>query len=103
MTEPEQDKLNNLSQRIDAAKRENESAVEAMEFVSPEEQGRGRNVGYDLLATVLGSMLVGWLIDKMFATSPWGLIGMIPVGFIVAMFQVWQALGKNDKNVKTKD
>jgi ATP synthase protein I len=101
-SDQEQDRLNELSQRIDAARHENEAHTSTV--AEAEDAGQGRNVGYDLLATVLGSMLLGWLIDKGFGTSPWGLVGMIPVGFVVAMFQVWRALGKNDdkKDVGTK-
>jgi len=94
MNDQDQSRLDGLAQRIAAAKHD-DKRLEAGDTVEAEDQSQGRNIGFDLIATILGSMLIGWLIDRSFGTGHWGLFIMIPVGFIVAMFQVWRSLNNN--------
>ena len=81
MTEGE--KLKELSDRIQAA--------QAKGSVSAEDQP-SRNAGYDFVGAIIGSMIVGWLIDREFSTSPWGLVGMVVVGFGIGVMNVWRSV-----------
>jgi ATP synthase protein I len=56
-------------------------------------------IGFDFMGAVLGSALLGWLIDRNFGTKPWGLMVLILLGFGVGVMNVWRAIQKagNDK------
>jgi ATP synthase protein I len=38
----------------------------------------------ELLGGLIGGALFGWLIDRIAGTSPWGLLGMLFMGIVVA-------------------
>lgn len=44
----------------------------------------GSKVLADLLGGMIGGSLIGWLIDRVAGTEPWGLLGMLFVGIAVA-------------------
>ncbi len=72
-----------LSERIRAAQAKPEVTT------PPDTQ---RNVGYDFVGAVIGSMILGWLIDRAFGTSPWGLVGAVIMGFAVGLMNVWRSI-----------
>ena len=49
-------------------------------------------IGFDLIAAILGSAFLGWLVDRQFGTKPWGMLIILLFGFIGAGFSVWRAL-----------
>ena len=53
---------------------------------------RGYSQGNRVIAALIGSLvggaLIGWLIDRWFGTSPWGLIVMLFLGIAVAFRQI---------------
>ena len=44
----------------------------------------GNRVLAELLGGLIGGALFGWLIDRIAGTSPWGLLGMLFMGIVVA-------------------
>ena len=48
----------------------------------------GNRVLADLLGGILGGALIGWTIDQLADTSPWGLLVMLFLGIIVAFRNV---------------
>ncbi len=48
----------------------------------------------ELVATVLVGTLIGWLIDRYFGTSPWGLLTMMGFGIAAGMRNVIRAANK---------
>jgi len=44
----------------------------------------GNRVLAELLGGLIGGGLFGWLIDRFADTSPWGLLGMLFMGIVVA-------------------
>ncbi len=61
-------------------------------------KGSGRpsslgRAGVDLGASVVGGALVGWILDEAFGTMPWGLIGMMFLGFIAGFVQILRSFG----------
>ncbi|MDR1827458.1 MAG: AtpZ/AtpI family protein [Methylobacteriaceae bacterium] len=42
---------------------------------------------------VLAGLLIGWLIDRTFATSPWGILIFAVVGFCTGMYNLLRATG----------
>lgn len=50
---------------------------------------QGNRVVAALIGSLAGSVLIGWLIDRWFATSPWGLLVMLFLGIFVAFRQIY--------------
>ena len=51
---------------------------------------QGSRVLTELVAGPAGGALVGWLIDRWFNTSPWGLLVLLFLGFAVAMRNIYR-------------
>ena len=87
--DPERKKLEELAARIHQAEAKPEAGLE------PETRS-GRNAGYDFAGTVIGSVILGLLLDRFFGTAPWILLAMVVLGFAAGVFWVWQATRKNE-------
>lgn len=53
----------------------------------------GFRLSSELIAGVLGGAALGWGIDRLFSTSPWGLIAFALIGFIAGVVNVMRAAG----------
>ena len=49
-------------------------------------------VGLEIPSTIVGSIIVGYLIDRWLGTSPWVTIGSTVLGFIGAVIRLTQYL-----------
>lgn len=87
--DPQSEKLEQLSERIRQA--------EVKQNPQPEEaEKQGRNAGYDFAGTILGSVIFGVLLDRMFGTTPWCLVGAVVLGFITGTFFVMRGLNQSE-------
>lgn len=89
----DKEKLDDLSARI--------RKVEAE--LNPEPKGESspwRSAGYDFAGTMLGSVVLGVLLDRYFETAPWILVGMIVLGFIAGVCGVWKMMQKSSDDDK---
>jgi ATP synthase protein I len=88
------DKLDEQAARIRHA--EEEAGLKPVEpdpeTVSYRATVKGYRVGTDFVITVLTFIFVGWLIDRYFATGPWGLLILLLVGFGVGMMNLVRAV-----------
>src|SRR5271168_3801960 len=75
--DPEHQKLDELAARIQKAQG---IPADKLADASPGAE-KGSNTGYELVGTILVCTLVGWLIDRYLHTKPWGILGMLVVGF----------------------
>ena len=50
----------------------------------------GNRVIADLIGGIAGGMLVGWLIDRMFGTTPWGFMIFLFLGIVVAFRNIFR-------------
>jgi ATP synthase protein I len=81
----EDSRLTSLEQRLDRAEAaENERTAIAASPESDASYRLGNRVLAELLGGMIGGALIGWLIDRLAGTSPWGLLGMLMMGIIVA-------------------
>ena len=55
---------------------------------------QGNRVIAALIGSLVGAALIGWLIDRWFATAPWGLIVMLFLGIAVAFRQIIRISGE---------
>lgn len=51
----------------------------------------GNRVLADLLGGIFGGLVIGWAIDSLAGTSPWGLLVMLFLGIIVAFRNIIRA------------
>ncbi len=47
----------------------------------------------DLIGGIAGGALIGWLVDKVFGTSPWGFMILLFLGIVVAFRNVFRLAG----------
>lgn len=89
--DPDQEKLDNLAERIRAA-----SAKPATEPKAKQGQNPASRIGFDFMGAVIGSAILGVVLDRAFGTKPWGVVVLVIVGFIVGIMNVWRALSSRD-------
>ncbi len=77
-----------LKSRIQKA----EKALKSPKKMLQEPTSRFFHVGVELLAGVLVGAGLGVLTDKIFDTSPWGLIGFFVLGSLAGLLNVYRAL-----------
>jgi ATP synthase protein I len=51
-------------------------------------------LGSEFVAGVLVGAGLGWMLDRFAGTSPWGLIGLLLLGFVAGVFNVVRAAGE---------
>jgi ATP synthase protein I len=86
----EDSRLDSLEERLDRAE-----AAEAKRagVAAPESDANyrlGNRVLAELLGGLLGGALIGGLIDRFAGTSPWGLLGMLALGVVVAFRNIFR-------------
>jgi ATP synthase protein I len=83
----QKEKLEILSERIRQAETGAKQAPKA-------ESNPLRNAGYDFAGAMLGSVVLGVLLDRLFGTAPWCLVGMVVLGFVSGILGVWRSVQK---------
>lgn len=77
--------------RLDAELREaraREAARSGVKVDADRGYAQGNRVIAALIGSLVGSALIGWLIDRWFGTAPWGLIVLLFLGIAVAFRQI---------------
>ena len=90
-------RLNSLDERLRQAKSE-----EAIRNGGGSDKGQDDyNLGNRVLAELIGGMaggaLIGWLLDRVFNTSPWLLLALLFMGIIVAFRNIIRISNKRSK------
>jgi ATP synthase protein I len=57
----------------------------------------GFRLSSELIAGVVVGALIGWGIDHLLSTKPWGLIVMVLLGFIAGVVNVIRSAGRADR------
>ncbi len=84
-------RLDRLSRDLATEKQERDAA----------ERPRSNNASYavavrlasEFVAAVLVGAALGWGLDRVAGTSPWGLIGLLLLGFVAGVMNVMRAAG----------
>jgi ATP synthase protein I len=85
-------RLRELDRRLDENRAERQQAAP----VEPSDRpgfGMALRLGADFVAGVVVGAAVGWGIDKLFGTSPWGLIVFLLFGFAAGILSVMRTAG----------
>jgi len=85
---PEDARLTSLERRLQRAQAE--EAVRTGKKAGAPQVGRsqGMRILSDLFGIPLGSALIGWLLDRWLETGPWLLLGLMFLGFGIAVRNV---------------
>ena len=85
----EDSRLQSLDERLRAARR-----TEDVRSGRQKGKAKGYSQGHRILAELIGApaggALVGWLLDRWLETSPWLLLAMMFLGFVVAVRNVFR-------------
>ncbi|MGH7095909.1 MAG: AtpZ/AtpI family protein [Stellaceae bacterium] len=86
------DPLARLDQRLKRAQAERQREHPAEEAApTASGLGLGFRIGVELLASLLVGLGLGWLIDHLFGTRPWGLIAFFFIGAAAGMMNAFRA------------
>lgn len=86
-------RLRDLDRRLDAKQAE-QASEQQLEQASPQPGwGMALRLGADFVAGVVVGAALGWGIDKLFGTSPWGLIVFLLLGFVAGILSVLRTAG----------
>ena len=94
---PEDDpKLDKLEDELKAARKEFDEDYNPPD-VKTEDIDDSSRVGYEFLAHVIAGGLIGYALDKVFDTMPWGIMFMIIMGFVSGIYRANKVMKKNNK------
>jgi ATP synthase protein I len=92
-------RLTHLDERLSEARRdrENRSARQGREketaSAKASAMARGFRLSSELVAGVVVGAVIGWGIDRLLSTSPWGLIVFFLLGFAAGVVNLMRAAG----------
>lgn len=100
---PEKADLDRLGERIQTAKDENRGDMSPKDVQQENAPMPISRIGFDFLATIMGSAILGWLVDKGFGSKPWGMIAILILGFVAGIVGVWRSMNAGDAVVADKN
>ena len=89
----EDPRLSALDERLRNA-RAREASRQGVKVDTDKGYAQGSRIISALIGSLVGSALIGWLIDRWFGTAPWGLIVMLFLGIAVAFRQIIRISGE---------
>ena len=96
---PQDARLTSLEQRLDRIKRD--EALRGDARSTAESQRLIRSVGSRILSVLigypLGGGLIGWVLDQWFGTLPWATLGLMFLGFGLAVREVMRTANQRPK------
>ena len=63
----------------------------------------GNRVLADLLGGILGGLVLGWLVDVVAGTSPWGLLAGLFLGIVVAFRNIFRMANTRPEDSSQED
>ena len=103
-TTPEQDPIDedariaSLQERLRRAEQVEAERTGAKQIGSADENYRlGSRVLAELVGGIAGGALIGWVLDRLFGTSPWLLLALLFLGIIAAFRNIIRISTKRPK------
>jgi ATP synthase protein I len=105
---PTEAELSERRNRLARALEEKTAQAEGQKSVSSSGTGQGfaqaMKLSTEFVAGVLVGAAIGWMIDKGFGTSPWGLIVFLLLGFVAGVLNVLRSAGlMAEQHDRTRD
>lgn len=93
-------RLERLNSRLGEISNGRDDAAKASRRGSSNMSGLGQalRLSAEFISGVIAGALVGWLIDRMLGTSPWGLVVCMFLGFGAGMLNMLRASGELKRN-----
>ncbi|MDQ3560938.1 MAG: AtpZ/AtpI family protein [Pseudomonadota bacterium] len=86
-------RLDRLSRELDAEKQER-AAAERPSRSDGSQYGYAFKLASEFVAGILVGAGLGWGLDRLAGTSPWGLIGLLLLGFVAGVANVVRSAGR---------
>jgi ATP synthase protein I len=87
------DRLRNLDRKLDQRRASDHANEPPKEEPSSRRYGLALRMGADFVAGVVVGGAIGWGVDRLFGTSPWGLIVFVLLGFAAGILTVLRTAG----------
>src|ERR1700676_2753983 len=85
-------RLKSLGERLgDAAGSQPKTSPAPRSNADASALARGFRLATEFVVGILAGAGLGWLVDRWFSTSPWGLIVLLLLGFVAGVFNVIRA------------
>lgn len=84
-------RLDRLSRELDAERRDRATAEGSPRSASGTDFAHALRLASEFVAGVLVGAALGWGVDRLAGTSPWGLIGFLLLGFAAGVLNVVRA------------
>lgn len=83
-------RIDALEERLKAAREREDERTEPQVKGADANYRTGNRVLADLLGGIFGGLVIGWGVDALFETSPWGLMVGLFLGIVVAFRNVFR-------------
>ena len=80
--------LDSLESRIAAARAAEDKRLGNRNAAEVDGRGRGMQIASTMVGYPLGGIVIGWVLDGLFDTRPWIMIGLMFLAFFGACLQV---------------
>lgn len=86
-------RLADLDRRLDARRAEDKASSPVEPQADKPGYGLAIRLGADFVAGVILGAALGWGVDRLFGTAPWGLIVFLLLGFAAGILTVMRSAG----------
>ncbi|QGN55584.1 AtpZ/AtpI family protein [Novosphingobium sp. Gsoil 351] len=80
--------IDSLEDRIAAARSAEDKRLGKTDAPAADARGQGMQIAQTMVGYPLGGIVVGWVLDGIFGTRPWIMIGLMFLAFFGACLQV---------------
>lgn len=88
------DRLKRLDRQLDKVRAEDEERKASDAAAGgPSPLGRAFRLSAEFVAGVAAGAILGWLLDRVLGSSPWGMITLLMLGFGAGIYNVLRAAG----------
>ncbi len=94
---PEDARLTSLDERLSKAKTEEAIRNGGGPDTGQDDYRLGNRVLAELLGGMVGGALIGWILDRLFDTSPWFLLGLLFLGIVAAFRNIIRISNRRSK------
>ena len=95
------EKLDKLNERAEEIRKRNKvddyDIYESSDAEATEGERRGARAGSEFLASILGGAIIGYGIDWLFLTKPWGMILFMILGFVSGTYRANATMQDKDE------
>ncbi|GJE12395.1 AtpZ/AtpI family protein [Methylobacterium longum] len=69
----------------------------------PSSLGQAMTLSTEFVAGVIAGGILGWIVDHVFGTKPWGLIVLLMLGFVAGVYNVMRVSGFSGARPERRD